>query len=134
MENASKALIIAGAILIAILLISSGVLIINSTGGVREEIQSSSDNLEVQSFNEQFTAYEGGLVSASQVKSLLLLVNANNSYYEFDNNTAVGTDKFIKVSGVVSSGLLYANKTYTVKVTSYSPNGYVSIITISQNM
>lgn len=134
MENASKALIIAGAILIAILLISSGVLIINSTGGVREEIQSSSDTLEIQTFNEQFTAYEGGLVSASQVKSLLLLVNANNSYYEFDNNTAVGTDKFIKVSGVVSSGLLYANKTYTVKVTSYSTNGYVSIITISQNM
>ena len=34
MENASKALIIAGAILISILLISVGVIIMNSTGDI----------------------------------------------------------------------------------------------------
>ncbi len=36
MENASKALIIAGAILISILLISVGVLIMNSTGDTQK--------------------------------------------------------------------------------------------------
>ena len=134
MENASKALIIAGTILIVILLISAGIFIINSTSGMREETERTSDTLEIQSFNEQFTAYEGTTASASQVKSLLLLIKANNSYYKFDDDTTLGTDKFVKVSGIVSSNLIHANKTYTVKVTSYSVNGYISMITISQNM
>lgn len=39
MENASKALIIAGAILISILLISVGVLIMNSTGDTQKSLK-----------------------------------------------------------------------------------------------
>ena len=51
MENASKALIIAGAILISILLISVGILVMNSTGNVTDQVKTSSDSMSIQTFN-----------------------------------------------------------------------------------
>ena len=45
MENASKALIIAGAILVSILLISVGVIIINSTGKMTDQVGTSADKM-----------------------------------------------------------------------------------------
>ncbi len=83
MENASKALIIAGAILISILLISVGILVMNSTGDVQDQMQQQMSATEKSSFNAQFTSYEGENRSASQVKSLYNQVqssNATNSY------------------------------------------------------
>ena len=48
MENASKALIIAGAILISILLISVGIMVMNSTdevtGGMQQQMDSTSNS------------------------------------------------------------------------------------------
>ena len=79
MENASKALIIAGAILISILLISVGVLIMNSTSGVTSGMDSSAKAMEMQSFNSQFTPYAGAGISASQVRSLVSVVISSNA-------------------------------------------------------
>ena len=57
MENASKALIIAGAILLSILIISFGIIVINN---VRGNITGANVNdTEVQAFNSKFTAYVG---------------------------------------------------------------------------
>lgn len=79
MENASKALIIAGAILISILLISVGIIIMNSTGSVTDQVGSQADSMAIQTFNGQFTSYEGSNKSASQVRSLQSAVNASNA-------------------------------------------------------
>lgn len=79
MENASKALIIAGAILISILLISVGVLIMNSTSGVTGGMDSSAKAMEMQSFNSQFTSYAGNGIAASQVRSLVSAVISSNA-------------------------------------------------------
>ena len=48
MENASKALLIAAAILIAILMISLGILLINSTNGVSEEAKQTGEYIATQ--------------------------------------------------------------------------------------
>ncbi len=133
MENASKALIIAGAILLAVLLLSIGITILNSTGAMQNEANQSVMNLEIQSFNEQFLKYQGTIVNASQVKSLLLLIKANNSYYEFDSSTPVGTDKYVTIIGNISSSSLYANKTYRVSAAEFNSNGYISTIRIELN-
>ena len=69
MENASKALIIAGAILIAIVLITLGVVILqqgNSTTGAGETALNSR---EIESFNSQFQQYEGESVSGTRVRA-----------------------------------------------------------------
>ena len=133
MENASKALIVAGTILLAILLISISILTLNATAGMREEAGRAADNVEVQSFNEQFTSYEGGMINASLVKSLLLFVRASNAHYGFQDGAPSGTDKYVEVEGIASSNMLYANKTYHVYVTKYNDNGYISTIKVDLN-
>ena len=70
MENASKALIIAGAVLLSILLVSIGIMIFNgatrSIGGAMEQM----DATDIQAHNQRFTPY-GGTKRGSEVKSLL---------------------------------------------------------------
>ena len=77
MENASKALIIAGAILLAILIISLGIIIYNQAAGVAQD--SNMDQLTINNFNAQWTNYEGNRVSGSQVNALLAAALANNT-------------------------------------------------------
>ena len=79
MENASKALLIAGAILIVIILIGIGVAVINSTSNIQDQAGSSADSMAAQTFNAQFTVYEGSGKSASQVTSLKSAVSASNA-------------------------------------------------------
>ena len=70
MENASKALLIAGAILLAIFLISIGVIVIKNTGSVTDQVGITSQTIAVQTFNARFISYEGKEINASQIKSL----------------------------------------------------------------
>ncbi len=78
MENASKALIIAGAILLSILIIALGIFVFNAAKGAVNTDQL--DATEIQAFNEPITQYEGRQMG-SQVKSLLgtLISNAGNN-------------------------------------------------------
>ena len=78
MENASKALIIAGAILIAILLISVGIMVMNSINKPLDETASEADSQAVQMFNSKFTIYDGTKKTASEVNQLLLAIQASN--------------------------------------------------------
>ena len=78
MENASKALIIAGAILLAILLIGLGVYIYNQASHTVSD--TNLDQLEVARFNEQFQPYfSNKLMSASTAKSLIQTIESSNS-------------------------------------------------------
>ena len=76
MENASKALIIAGAILISIVLITFGVMIL----GQGSEVIKTSDmsETEVSTFNAKFTSFQGTKVRGSKVNSLINTVIQNN--------------------------------------------------------
>ena len=76
MENASKALIIAGAILLAILIISLGILIYNQASSVVQD--NAMSTVEIQQFNQQFTQYEGSSVRGSTVRALYQAVLSNN--------------------------------------------------------
>ena len=80
MENATKALMIAGAVLIAILIIGVGMMIYNSAQGSIEGATSKISQQEIEIFNSGFTQYEGN-VSGSQVKALMSSVINNNNQY-----------------------------------------------------
>lgn len=79
MENASKALIIAGAILLSILIIGLGMGVYNSSksamGGANL------DAAELRAHNSQFTAYEGRQ-KGSEVSALIGTIQSNNNSYE----------------------------------------------------
>jgi hypothetical protein len=76
MENASKALIIAGAILVSIVIITLGVMIVSN---VRDTIQQNSNlsEQEISTYNSPFEAYLG-TQSGTQVKALCDLIRNHN--------------------------------------------------------
>lgn len=76
MENASKALLIAGAILIAIVLITLGVLILGKGQEVAKEADMSAT--EISAFNAKFTQFEGTRVRGTVVKQLYREVLQHN--------------------------------------------------------
>lgn len=81
MENASKALIIAGAILLSILIIAIGMYIYNSS---TNSIYSAADQISAQdqeAFNSQWTSYEEAQPGAS-VKSMISRLISNASANE----------------------------------------------------
>ncbi|MDO5555299.1 MAG: hypothetical protein Q4G09_01175 [Clostridia bacterium] len=121
MENASKALIIAGAILIAILLISIGVVLINSGRDVTGAGSAAMQSQNIQIFNNQFTPYEGSK-KGSELKALFSTVQASNASYP-DHQVEFKDD-----GGVTSVVDLVMTKTYTVTL-DYG-EGYVMGITV----
>ena len=132
MENASKALIIAGAILLAILLISLGIMIFTQA---QDTVSGSGmSEAEITAFNQKFTKYEG-TVKGSMVKSLIQEVLANNSNdanSEKQITLVGGTGVTIKdaSNNYITSKIVNTN-TYTVEVTNWGSDGRVSELTIS---
>ena len=82
MENASKALIIAGAILLAILIISLGILIYNQASGI--VTNNSMSEVDINTFNSKFTQY-GGNQRGSAVRALIQQVDSSNAVPENTN-------------------------------------------------
>lgn len=78
MENASKALLIAGAILIVIVLISIGMVIVQSSQGIVGEAQDMTTEQETSAFNNRFMTYQG-TQKGSSVQVLLNTVATNNA-------------------------------------------------------
>ena len=126
MENASKALIIAGAILLAILIVGLGVYIYRQAAGVIDT--GTMDQLVVSQFNAQFEPYLGNNVSGSNVKQLIKIINASNRVKEdlpvtFKVDTQPDND-----SSTIKSG-----NTYKVVEGSKNNAGYIEKITITKN-
>lgn len=103
MENASKALIIAGAILLSILLISLGIMIFSQAQGVVD--QSGMSEAEVNSFNAKFTKYQGN-IKGSMVRSLVQEVMTNN------NNDAASDERYVSIN--VNNGTLTTKGTAAI--------------------
>ena len=137
MENASKALIIAGAILLAIIIISLGIMVVNNA---RSQIGGANlSKQEIEAFNSQWDAYCGEKKSASDVRSLCSAAISNNAVEESNGSARyiTVTGKSIDIAGKTASSAakttvpaLSNAQTYTIKVTSYA-NGLASTITVS---
>ena len=129
MENASKALIIAGAILLSILIITLGIAVFTQAQDVTKSAGLS--KTEIQSFNSQFQKYEVKQ-KGSSVKALVSEVIASNASDKADDN---GRSITITVDGkapgangyVVSSSAQY-NVTYTTD----DNTGYINTITVTK--
>ena len=89
MENASKALIIAGAILISILIIAIGMYIYSSsTNSINEGIGSMSTQ-EKEAFNANWANYEGNQ-TGTQVKAMISKLISNANTYQEEPGKVVG--------------------------------------------
>ena len=109
MENASKALIIAGAIIISIMVISLAVFVFNRMGGEAKE-QANMDEEQIAAFNSKLTPYLGRQ-SGSQVNALIqYVISVNNTAVSSRDATKAititfpGNDTGIKVETDASTG------------------------------
>lgn len=126
MENASKALIIAGAILLSILIISLGILVYNNA---KNTVGSANlDKQEIQTFNSQWETYVGQNKTASEVRSMIQAVIASNA-----SEKKSGQNRTVKVgdSEPTSVPTLSNSKTYTISA-SYATSGLVEKLTYSE--
>ena len=123
MENASKALIIAGTILLSILLISLGIFVFTQAQDTLGSINL--DEQEVLAFNNKFLAYEG-TIRGSQLKQLFNLVDSNNASAKAEG----ATEKEITITGVTESAIK-TGATYEVKMERNSTTALIDKITVS---
>ena len=143
MENATKALIIAGAILISILIIALGVMIYNNASGTVDSANMS--DTEIQAFNSKLTQYMSDNMSSTEVESLIKTVQASN-----ETEYASGSGRYVYIEVIQSDGTTdkYGSSTdYEPSTTvqtvlsdkyyhyeySYSSAGLINSITIENN-
>ena len=131
MENASKALIIAGAILLAILLISLGIMVFNQASNTVSN--SGMTDAEKTAFNQKFLKYEGKQ-TGNMVKALLQEVMASNAVEEnidrqITINTVTPNETEHIPAPAQSRTEIKSNKYYTVTINTYT-NGLIKDIGI----
>ena len=131
MENASKALIIAGAILLSILLITLGILVYNQAAGVINS--NAMSDVEMQQFNQKFTQYEGEQRGVT-IKSLFQAVLANNTSADSEERRVevIGSFSIGKDDTTISDALkaVQTGSTYTVECL-YGEDGLVDQINVN---
>lgn len=148
MENASKALIIAGAILLSILIISLGIMIYNQASGVVNN--NSMNEVEISSFNQKFMQYEGTNVKGAQVNALLnqivqsnvstqddtsKLITVNSAFLTTGNNgNWIGSiPNNLKPNQSAQVGKAMTGKTYQITTTTNNQTGLIDAVTITGN-
>ena len=146
MENASKALIIAGAILLAIAIIGVGMAVFNNASDSVSGTDMASE--EVTAYNSEFDSYEGNAVRGSRVKTLINTVKQHNLTATDDSEkvqvltaageTEVSVDE-VDVEGAASttglqetSNAIQSGRTYQVSF-GYDPSsGKITTIYVVQ--
>ena len=131
MENASKALLIAGAILLAILIISLGLISLGLMAYQQAKNTVGSSNLsktEIESFNSQWENYLGTNKTASEVRSLYSAVIAHNASEE-----NLGTGRKIKIGTDEPTSIPSIDYSKTYKVEASYEKGLITTITYTAN-
>ena len=133
MENATKALLLAGGVLVVIVLIALGIQMVNSTKPTTDQIQSTLSAQEIQTYNAQFIQYEG-TQKGSKVKDLLRRVRLNNTTNT--NKIQLSIETPGSAMNIHDSELddaiegIKITKTYQVKVDINAETGYVNYLVL----
>lgn len=131
MENATKALMIAAAVLVAILIISLGIGIFNMASESMGNVDM--DEYEVQAFNEKFRQYVGDEQRGSKVNALLTAVfNHNLTETDDAKKVSVGGVVTVTTSQSTAPTKVDTGKTYKVVANYNSKTALISSITVTE--
>lgn len=135
MENASKALIIAGAILLSILIIGLGMFIYQQASGAMAG--ANLDPQKANAYNQEFLNYEG-TQTGSNTKALYKLIENHNRTYtddvsqqiQINNGEAPATTEEAEASishawALSGANSLRTSDTYKISF-SYNKSGYIT--------
>ena len=124
MENASKALLIAGAVLLVIAIIGIGMYILNSTSGVQDQATQTMSQLEIQNFNQKFEKYVSTSTTSANAKSIIQEVKANNA--TSDKTVTLDT------SGKTTINDINSGKKYSISASDTNSDGLVDTVKITE--
>ena len=135
MENATKALLIAAAVLVAILSISFGLVIYNKSTTATDSADLTATQIQAQ--NEKFAKYEGENQRGSVVNALLETALTNNTTATSDGakvNVYMGSGTSSLLLGTTSTSISSkadTSKLYNIKC-SRNKSGVINQINIEQ--
>lgn len=112
MENASKAVIIAGGLLITLIILSLLVIVFSQIGGIYSERERALSLEQIEEYNRQFTAYEKSLYG-SELLSLANLIDDYNYRLLYSEGIYDENGKYNPEGG---SGEFYEENKFDVKV------------------
>ena len=132
MENATKALLIAAAVLIVIIIISLGVYVVGMGNDQMQQGEQALSDLEINSFNATYQNYEGTSVAGSRVNSLLKTV-FNHNLTESDETRKITIEGDVSVSADAEKQVTVGTgKRYSVECNLDKNSGLVTSITITE--
>lgn len=144
MENASKALLIAGAVLIVIVLISVGMAIVGSATSVTDQVGDTTATQTVTAFNKAFDSYAGSQ-RGSAVKTLLQTISTSNATNSSTSghviNVTITDSQANNVNlsstnnstAILKAGAnIVTSAKYTVTMATVDAEGYITSITITR--
>ena len=122
MENASKALLIAGGILFALLIITVLLYMNQNIITVRQTEQEKIEIEQLQKFNQEYEVYNKKLMYGAEVMSLINKMKNNNEKYKGNSNYQMSytlsgfTENNIEKTGVYTcTDIQYSTETGRVK-------------------
>ena len=99
MENASKALIIAGEVLIAVLVLSLMASIFLAFGNFSTNMHAKMSRVEIQQFNSHFYAFEGREnITAQEIVTIINFAKKANDSRELEYNTRKSSEYYTTVT------------------------------------
>ena len=98
MENVSKALIIAGEVLIAVLVLSLAMVVIVKFGKFSANTNKRLSENELNNFNNKFYAFNGRInITADEIASLINYAKENNDLHEVDLTNKQNAEYYVDV-------------------------------------
>ena len=131
MENASKALIMAGGVLIAIIIVSVIVLAFQRSGNVSADYSKSISREEISTFNANFTKYLDHDLTIHQVVTIYNFAKNNNTKQVNCDKTYTATD--IKEE-LEQEKNLKQETIYKIQIISYDSEGFVKNISFTPSI
>ena len=137
MENASKALIIAGAILLSISIIAIGMAVFNQAKEAMDGSGLSSE--KVATYNSKFDSYSGSQ-SGSNVKALLTTIqnhnlsNVNDESLQIKITTSTSSTDDVKeeTNAAKAKKVIKSGYQYEVEFKTDEQSGYINAVTITK--
>ena len=129
MENATKALLVAGGVLIAILIITLLISVLQSTGKVSKQYNESTSSEQITTFNNNFTKYLGKDLTIHDVVTICNFAKQNN-IFKVNVPTGYNTSKIKQDLDVMSANPGKKN-IYQIKIDAYDTSGYISKISFT---
>lgn len=127
MENASKALLMAGGILVGVLILALMVTLFLSSRGLSTEYEQTKQSEAVQQFNVNFTKYLGQNLTIHQVVTICNFAYSNKIHKVSVNG--ISDEKNNPYTADEIQGNL--NEEYTLTIDDYDENGYITKIKIN---